>query len=40
MSMEATFVVTWACAILIGAALGVITYWAFEKDNRKDDDHE
>ena len=40
MSMEATFIVTWICATVIGAVLGVITYWAFEKDTKKEDDHE
>lgn len=40
MRMETTFVVTWVGAVLIGAALGVLTYWAFEKDNKKEEDHE
>ena len=40
MSMEMMFVVTWAGAILIGVGLGLLTYWAFEKDNKKEDNHE
>lgn len=35
MSMEATFVVTWVSAILIGLALGVVTYFVFEHDTKK-----
>ena len=40
MSMEMTFIVTWAGAILIGVGLGFLTWWAFEKDTKKEDDHE
>jgi hypothetical protein len=36
--MEETFIVTWVGAILIGIGLGLLTYWAFEKDTRDGED--
>lgn len=37
MTMEKTFIVSWLGGITLGIVLGSLTYWIFEKDNKKGD---
>lgn len=37
LNMEETFIVTGLVVLVLGVALGLVTYWIFKKDNDKSD---
>lgn len=36
MSMEMTFLVTGLVVLAVGAGLGLVTYWIFERDDKEE----
>lgn len=36
LTMEVTFLWTYIFTFVVGVALGFLTYWIFEKDNKKE----
>ena len=35
-TMESSFLATYIFTFVVGVALGFLTYWIFEKDNKKE----